>query len=209
MNRRGEGLSGLGDESAESLYALSAVVRVEGRRDPGFEPPVPRASRGNEPRCGVGAENLIEVQECPEDGWLVVVEVGTRQVVIKVGAEQFGIRCSAERREGDAVRRTRVRPPLASRSRPMRSRNSVLWATATSQAAVLRSRQPPSKRMPSSAGVISCAACARSRRNMERSAAFIRWRLPPNRRYRRSGLTNRRTSSCNSGSLRTSRMTAS
>lgn len=47
---------------------------------------------------------------------------------------------------------------LASRSRPMSSRKSDLWATATSQAAVLRSRHPPSKRTPSSAGVISYAA---------------------------------------------------
>src|SRR3954447_15313703 len=111
MVQRGEGLSGLVDESAELLYALPAVVWVEGCRDPGFEPPVPGASRCNEPRCGVGAKHPVEVQERPEDGWLVVVEVGTRQVVIKVGAEQFGIRCSAELRKGDAVRPARVRSP--------------------------------------------------------------------------------------------------
>src|SRR5690606_5441250 len=63
-----------------------------------------------EPCRVLGAENLIEVQKCPDDDCLVVVEVRTRQVVIKVCAEQFGIRCSTELRKGDAVCRARVRP---------------------------------------------------------------------------------------------------
>lgn len=91
----------------------------------------------------------------------------------------------------------------------MRLRNSVLPATATSQEAVLRSRHPPSKRMPSSVGVISPAAWTSSLTNSARSGPLNRSELPPSRRCRRPGVTNRRTRSISSGSVLAWRMAAS
>ena len=69
----------------------------------------------------------------------------------------------------------------------MRPRNSVLPAATTSQEAVLRSRHPPSKRMPSSAGVISRASWTNSLTNSSRSGPLNRRsstqaKVPPSRR---------------------------
>ena len=51
-------------------------MRVEGSHGPDFEPSVPGTARGKKPCCVRGTENLIEVQERPQDDCLVVVEVG-------------------------------------------------------------------------------------------------------------------------------------
>lgn len=63
----------------------------------------PQATFGKVAGCVLGPEGGIEVKQCAKGKALVVVEVRPQQVVIKVAAQQIGVRTCAERGEGDAV----------------------------------------------------------------------------------------------------------
>lgn len=206
--RSGIEFSAFAGEGTELVHHMPVLVRISHQVRRGIGPPLPQATGGKVWGCPLGPKDGVEVKQRTEGKGLVVVGAGLRQVAIEASADQIGVRAGAEGGKSDAVG-----PAVGASAGQQEFADAAAElgppATATSQEAVLRSRQPPSKRMLSSAGVISPAAWTSSLTNRSRSGPLNRSELPPSRRYRRPGVTNRRARPMSSGSVWAWRMAAS
>ncbi len=192
--RSGEEFSALAGGGTKLVHDLPVLLRTPHRIRRGNSPLLPQPTGRKVGGCSLGPKDGVEVKQCAEYRGLVPAEVGFRPVAIKMTAEQIGVRAGAEDGMSDAER------PLVGASAGQQefadaAADSVLPATSTSQEAVPRSRQPPSKGMPSSVRVISPAARTSSLTDRSRSGPLNRSEPPPSRIYRRPGLTNHRTRS--------------
>ncbi len=149
---RSSGLTGtFGSESTQLADNLAVVVwDVVALAARPIDPLLPKAAWLEESGRLIMAEFGVKVQECPQGGCLVAVEVRAAQISIEVGGQKVGVRGRAEGGQGDEYAWPAKQTSLASRSSPRRARNSVLRATAMNHAAVWRSRHPPSSSAPSS-----------------------------------------------------------
>lgn len=154
--QRQEHFGALASEGAQLIHDRLKHLRCPAPAGRSIGPLLPQATSGKVSRCALGPECGIEVKQCAESNALVVVEVMSWQVVIKISAQQIGVRTVAERGKGDAVGRAGI-GPLAGKQK------------VTDAAAEL---SPASYK----------AACTNSLVNTSRSGPINRSELPPNRR---------------------------